>query len=338
MKAVALAAAALLLCGCAANGGEPKSKTEFKMDTYMTVTVYDGDADKAIADAFERAGELEKKWSVTDPESEIYSANHNDGAPYALSGDTAELIRFALEMNGRTDGALDITLYPILREWGFTTGEYSVPTPERIGELLSDTGCGRLTLSGNTLTVPEGMSVDLGSLGKGCAGDEMIDCLKQNGVTSAMLDLGGNIQLIGSKPDGSDFRIALKSPIGEGNIARIEVSDCAVITSGGYERCFTEGGETYWHILDPETGFPAKSGLLSATAIGGQGRVCDALSTAMFVMGEKRSKELWQRSNDFEMILVTDDNRLIVSEGIEDRLTMYDDYADIRIEVVRREE
>lgn len=339
MRPASLAAmsAAVMLCGCA-DVSEPTSRTEFRMDTYMTVTVYDGDAEKAVKAAFERAEELEDKWSVTDDHSEVYKANHSGGESVAVSDDTVGLIRFAFDMSERTDGALDITLYPLQCEWGFTTGEYRVPTDERIAGLLRDTGCGKLTLGEGSLTVPNGMSIDLGSLGKGCAGDEMIKRLKENGVTSAMLDLGGNIQLIGSKPDGKDFRIAVKSPFDDGNIAKLDVSECAVITSGGYERFFEQDGNTYWHILDPDTGCPARSGLMSATVIGKQGRLCDALSTALFVMGEERAEQLWRESDDFEMLLITDDKRIVVSEGIADKMTVYDDYADIRIEVVEREE
>ena len=173
-----------------------------------------------------------------------------------------------------------------------------------------------------------------GALGKGETGDRITDILKKNGVTSALIDLGGNIQTVGSKTDGSDWRIALKSPFDNDNIAKLQVSDCCVITSGGYERYFVgDDGRIYWHILDPTTGCPAQSGLLSATVVGESGRMCDALSTSLFVMGEERAKELWRSMGGFEMVLVTEDGRLIITEGLRDRLTVYDQYSFMAVEV-----
>ena len=335
----AVTAACIFMGGCSGGNGyfdEPVSKSDFLMDTYMTVTVYNGSS-SAPEKALSRAGELEKKWSVTDSSSEIYAADHSGGKPVTLSEDTADLVSFALSMNEKTDGALDISLYPVLREWGFTTGEYRVPEDSRITELLESVGCEKLSLDGRDITVPDGMSIDLGSVGKGRAGDEMIKTLKENGVTAAMLDLGGNIQLLGSKPDGSDFRIAVRHPSGEGNLAKVEVSDCAVITSGGYERFFEQDGNIYWHILDPKTGCPAHSGVVSATVIGKSGTLCDALSTSLFVMGTERAADLWRASDDFDYILVTDDGRAVITEGIENSFTLYDEFSSMTVEVVRRE-
>lgn len=350
-SALAIAAAVLLLfTGCGNDStpavsdsvkaklgisGEPQSISEFAMDTYMTVTVYDGETETALEKAQEEIKRLEKLWSVTDEESEVYKLDHAAGETVTVSSETAELIAFAQEMFGKTDGSLDISLYPVVAEWGFTTGEYKIPDDETITALLKNTDCSKITVDGCDVTLPAGMSIDLGSLGKGVTGDRLSQVLKDNGVTSALLDLGGNIQAVGSKPDGSDWKIGLKSPFGEDNIAKLEVSDKCVITSGGYERYFVgEDGETYWHILDPKTGRPARNGIISATIIGSEGRLCDALSTSMFVMGEEKAVELWRSMGGFDMILITDDGRLIMTEGLKDSLTMYDQYSYIKTEVI----
>ncbi|MDO4157298.1 MAG: FAD:protein FMN transferase [Oscillospiraceae bacterium] len=263
---------------------EPQSRSFFAMDTYMTITVYGENAETALNQAEERVTELEKMWSVTDESSEIYAVNHSGGASVAVSEETAELLDFSLEISKATNGALDCTMYPILTEWGFTTSNYKVPTDEKISELLENTGYEKIRLDGNSVAIPENMQIDLGAVGKGYTGDLVTEVLKENGIESALLDLSGNIQTIGTKTDGTDWKLGLRSPFDEGSFATLEVSDCAVITSGGYERYFVgDDGETYWHILDPETGKPAHSGLVSVTIVGKEGRLCDALSTSLFV-------------------------------------------------------
>ncbi len=265
---------------------EPQSKSFFAMDTYMTITAYGENAETALNQAEERVTELEKLWSVTDENSEIYAVNHSEGENVHVSPETAELLDFSLDISEVTNGALDCTMYPVLTEWGFTTGNYKIPTDQKISELLENTGYEKIDLNDNNVTVPQNMQIDLGAVGKGYTGDFIVDILQENGVESALLDLGGNIQMIGTKPDGTDWKLGLRSPFDEGSFATLEVSDCAAITSGGYERYFTgDDGKTYWHILDPATGKPAHSGLVSVTIVGKEGRLCDALSTSLFVMG-----------------------------------------------------
>ena len=324
----------LFLSGCGtaplSQQGSP-SIGVFAMDTYMTVTVYDGNAEDALSQARSEIERLEKLWSVTDENSEIYALDH--GGETAVSEETSELIRYAVEMYEKTGGALNIAMYPLLREWGFTTGEYTIPKPDTLASLLQYTDLKKIRFSGNTVTLPENMMIDVGALGKGETGDRITEILKRNGVTSALIDLGGNIRAVGKKPDGTDWRIALKSPFDSDNIAKLEVSDCNIITSGGYERYFTgNDGVVYWHILDPKTGSPAKSGLLSATVVGESGRMCDALSTSLFVMGEERAKELWRSMGGFEMVLITEDGRIIVTEGLRDKLTVYSQYSSMTVE------
>ena len=158
------------------------------------------------------------------------------------------------------------------------------------------------------------------------------------GVTSGMVSLGGNVQVLGTKPDGSKWHIAVQDPLGEGYVGIVEVADQAVITSGGYERYFQRDGVTYWHILDPVTGQPARSGVISATVIGANGTMCDALSTSLFVMGAERAAAFW-RENDalgFDFVLVLDDGSLVITEGIENSFVPYGSWEDAQIEVIRR--
>jgi len=324
-----------LLClfsGCAAGlfggtaGQTETERTVYAMDTYLTVRAY-GDAsdntseailDRVLDDALKEVEALEKKLSVTIETSEIAKANATGSA--ALSTVTAELLTRALELCEETDGALDITVYPLVRAWGFTTGETRVPGEEEIRELLPYVDYRRVAL-GYSVTLEDGMAIDLGSVAKGFACDKMARRLKD--VTgSALIDFGGNICAIGAKPDGSDWRIGVRSPEGNDLLGVLSVRDRFVVTSGGYERCFTDAdGNLRWHIIDPKTGYPARNGLLSVTVVGTKGIRCDALSTALFVMGTEKAIGFWREKGDFGMILVTDDGRLLVTPDLAKTFT-----------------
>lgn len=315
-----LAPLLLLPYGCAP--AQPLERTFFAMDTVMTLRLYQGGDGSLLDRAEARVRELEGLWSVTDGASEISTLNHDGSAE--LSPETADLLRTALDMCRRTDGALDISTYPVLRAWGFTTGEYSVPGGEAIAALLPLVDYGRVALEAGAAALPPGMEIDLGSVAKGYTGDALAALLKQGGAASALLDLGGNIQAVGSKPDGSPWRVAVRDPAGDGSVGVVEVVDQAVVTSGGYERYFEEDGVLYWHIIDPATGWPARSGLTSVTVVGESGLLCDGLSTALFVMGREGALEHWRQHRDFEAVLVSEDGSVTITAGLEGRFTPAD--------------
>lgn len=315
-----------VLSGCSAPSEEmqqPVERSLFAMNTYMTFTAYGEDAQEALQEAEECIQQVEGLWSVTDENSEIYQANHSGGQPVTVSEETAEIISFALELAQRTGGALDPTIYPVLTAWGFTTNSKQVPSQQRITRLLEQVGYDRIRLNGTELTVPDGMELDLGAVGKGYTADLVTEILRRHGVSSALISLGGNIQAIGSRPDGSDWRLGIRAPWESGNLGVLTVSDAAVVTSGGYENYFDdEQGNIYWHILDPSTGYPADSGLQSVTIVGREGKMCDALSTALFVMGAQSAEQYWRENGGFEMLLVTDSGEILITEGIAENFTL----------------
>lgn len=315
-----------VLTGCSAPAEEmqqPVERSLFAMNTYMTFTAYGEDAQAALQEAEECIQQVEGLWSVTDKDSEIYQANHSGGQPVTVSEETAEIISFALEMAQRTGGALDPTIYPVLTAWGFTTDSKQVPSQQQIAQLLEQVGYDRIQINGSELTVPDGMELDLGAVGKGYTADLVTEILRRHGVTSALISLGGNIQAIGSRPDGSDWRLGIRAPWESGNLGVLTVSDAAVVTSGGYENYFDdEQGNIYWHILDPSTGYPADSGLQSVTIVGREGKMCDALSTALFVMGAQSAEQYWRENGGFEMLLVTDSGEILITEGIAENFTL----------------
>lgn len=327
----------LCLVGCAFTNPEEQQEQVnfFGMDTYMTITAYGENAGQALEKAQERILKLEKEWSVTDENSEIYQANHSDGAPVMLSEDTKDIVRFALEMAKETGGALEPTIYPVLEAWGFTTDENRIPAPEELQALLEHVGYEKVSLNGDELQLPEGTEIDLGAVGKGYAADVAAEVIEEKGVESALLDLGGNIQAVGSRPDGTDWRLGIRNPFGDGQIGMLRASDCAVVTSGSYERYFVgEDGKEYTHIIDPQTGCPADNGLISVTIIAEEGKTADALSTAMFVKGVEGAQEYWKEHQDFEMIAVTADEDIYVTEGIKDQFILGDSFENMELHVI----
>lgn len=329
----------LLLPGCASapmqKDDEPYAAQIFAMDTIMKLTIYGTHSQETASQAVQRIEELEKLFSVTDEGSEIYAANHGNGEPIALSTDNAALLARALELCGSTGGALDVTILPVLQAWGFTTGAYRVPTDQELAELLELVDYRGVSLTENTLTLPQNMQLDLGAVAKGYTGDQLMKLFKQNGVTSAIVELGGNVQALGAKPDGSPWRVGIQSPEGTGYAGILEIEDKAVVTSGGYQRYFEQDGSVYWHILNPTNGKPARSGLASVTIVADEGLLCDALSTALFVMGAEKAATYWRENGGFDFILIDEDGRVTITEGLRDSFSLYGAWAENPLEVLQ---
>lgn len=294
----------------------------------MSLTAYGKNAQTALDKAVQRINGLEQSLSVTIPESDISRLNSSAGEPVPVGEDALTIISKSLEISEKTGGALDITIYPVLMAWGFTTGEYSVPTDDELASLLEFTDYTKVEVSGGEVTLPEGYAVDLGALAKGYASDCSAEILQSGGVNSAILNLGGNVCAIGSKPDGNPWKVAVASPFeNEEYLGILNVEDKFVITSGKYERYFTaEDGRNYHHIIDPKTGYPSENGLAAVTIIGSSGIECDALSTALLVLGKNRAGEYWRQYGGFDMIMITDDKRITITAGIAEQFTNSTDY------------
>ena len=290
------------------------------MNTFMTVSIYSSSSKtgEAVCRQIQsRVDELEQILSTTLPSSDVYFINHNSKIPSPLKPELKLLLDFCGQMYKKTDGVFNPALYPVIREWGFTTGEYKVPSEERIRELLLHTDFLRFYDD-------EKIELDFGAVGKGYAADEALLILKENGIKSALLDFGGNIQTLGKKPDGSLWKVGIKNPWGGQVACALSVESKAVVTSGGYERFFEKDGERYIHIFDPANGHPSQSDLESVTIVCESGKYADALSTALFVMGKDKAIEWWKNQlaektlPAFDFILITKSGELIYSEGLSD--------------------
>jgi thiamine biosynthesis lipoprotein len=310
------------------------------MDTVMQLTAYGDAAPEGLAAAGAAIERLERLVSVTREDSEVYRANSRPGQALPVSEDTALLIENALRIGARTGGALDISVYPIVKAWGFTTDGYRIPSDGELAALLASVDYTAIEYErdAQTLRVPEGMQIDLGSIAKGYSGDLAAEALRASGVRSALLSLGGNIQTLGAKPNGEPWRVAVRDPEdAELYAGAIDVTDKAVVTSGGYERYFTgENGEIYWHIMDPATGRPARSGLISVTVVGTSGMECDALSTALFVLGAEGAAAYWREYGGFDAVLITENREIWITEGIERAFSPLGAYEDADLTVVRK--
>lgn len=310
-------------------------KDLFAMDTYFSMKVYGEQGEEALLLCEEKIQEFEAAWSVTDKDSEVSRLNSLGST--AVSEATFQLVQKALLLCRETEGALDITLYPLQKAWGFTTGNYAVPRERQIQMLLDKADYRGIVMEEQNaaITLPEGVEIDLGAVAKGYTGDCLLAILKDEKVTSAMLDLGGNVQVLGSKPDNTPWKVAVRNPLDSSRMVGVlEVRDKAVITSGSYERYFELNGERYWHILDPADGYPADNGLISVTVVGDSGVRCDGLSTALFVMGKEKACDFWREAGDFEMILITEEGELYFTEGLQECFVCTDGWTG---EVIYRE-
>lgn len=329
--AIISAISAIMLTSCA---NSPKKAQEqfIAMDIYMTVEAYGENAEKAALEAKEAVVKLEKLLSVNDENSEIYAVNH--GKSPDLSEETLDLITFSLNIAEKTHGAFDPTVYPITAAWGFTTDEKRVPESGEIASLLEKVGYEKAAVSGKKVVLQEGMTLDFGGIAKGYASDKCAEIMRENGVESAIINLGGNVYALGKRPDGNLWRIGVADPSGEGaedRVGLLSVSDCAVVTSGNYQRCFTQNGITYGHIIDPKTGYPADNNLLSVTVVAADGTLCDALSTALFVMGLEEAEKYCCENGGFDVILIAKDGEIHITEGLSDKFT-----SDRKVIVIKR--
>lgn len=301
-----------------------ESRDIFAMDTYMTLTAYGKNAKKALDEAVDEINNIEQLVSTGIDSSEVSQINKNGKG--SVSETTGYLIKRSKEIYDSTNGVFNITIYPIMQAWGFPTENYRVPGKKELKKLRGLMGADYVLYDEKKQEVTlnkEGMKIDLGGIAKGYTSSKVMDIFKENGISSAVISLGGNVQTLNGKPDGSDWRVAVENPADTGSyIGVLSIKDKAVITSGGYERYFKQDGKTYHHIIDPATGYPADSGLISVTIVSDDGTLADGLSTSLFIMGEEKAAQFWRENSDeFETIMETADGKLYVTEGIVDSLT-----------------
>jgi thiamine biosynthesis lipoprotein len=300
----------------------------FAMNTYMSISVSGPDANQAIEEIKECVGSIENRLSKTLPDSEVAAINKANAEPVKVSSETYAVISEAVRYSELTDGAYDITVGPIMELWGFVSGEFYVPEESEIASALAFVDASGVILDPENRTVclkKQGMQIDLGGIGKGYASNQIEKILESYEVHSATISLGGNVSVYGQKSSGEQWRIGITDPKDRGSmIGVVEIAEGSVITSGGYERYFEADGQTYIHIMDPKTGSPVDSDLLSVSIIGTDGVMGDCLSTALFVMGKEKAVSFWREHPDFSFVLCDKQGCIYVSDDLKTRFTASD--------------
>ena len=329
----------LLLTGCGASQAQEQF---FTMDTVMSITVYGKGAEQAASAARQEVESLNDLLSRTDPDSLIsqLNAHAGDGTAVEMDQDILELLSFAKSVSQLLPGCFDITIAPVMDAWGFTGEDRHVPDDETLAAVMALVDSGKLLVdeaAGTTRLEDAGMAVDLGAIAKGYAASRAEAVLREAGVSSALLDLGRNITVIGPKTDGTAWRVGVADPDDDSQyLCVLSLEDVTLSTSGGYERWFEENGVRYHHIIDPKTGYPADSGLKSVTVVSQNHLLADALSTTLFVAGEEDALDFWRSRDDFELVLCTEDGRIIVTEGLESGLEFTGEELGYVCEIARR--
>ena len=310
-----LALLCLLGAGCGART-DTVSREGFALNTTVSVTLY-GDADGAIAqEAIALCASYEALFSRTDPDSEL--SRLNAGELTEVSPELAGVIGEALDYARLSEGAFDPTMGALADLWDFTGDTPAVPDPGDIARALEGAGYEGVEVQGNRVSLPAGCRLDLGGIAKGYIADRIRDYLTDQGVASAIIDLGGNLYCLGAKPGGAPFRVGIQYPYQDRNevIAAMDAADLSVVTSGVYERYFEEGGVLYHHILDSATGYPVENGLLAVTVAAPSSLAADALSTACFALGLEEGMALIDSLEGVYALFITGDFALHPSAGM----------------------
>lgn len=325
---------ALLLVVVTALGGcttIPSRGQDLLFGTALVITAYDRrDRSDLLDDVFDHLDGIYRRMHPTAEGSDLVNIADGAGTPVDIAEDTLTVLQTAVEVAEKTGGAFDPTIGPLVRAWGFGTDDPAVPSEAQIEEALALVDYRRLTVDAATgsatLALPQ-MALELGAIAKGFAADEAVRLLKDGGIIHALLDFGGNIATIGTKPDGSEWRIGIQDPNAARGVlfAVIETHDEALVTSGGYERVFEQDGVRYHHILDTRTGYPAASGVTSATIVGPTGLIADALSTSAYIMGIDDAGTLLAAYPQVEMVLVDGEKNVYITDGLRSRLSLIDE-------------
>ena len=345
----------LLFTGCgnitdadtSTTGNEPISISSIKLNTAVQITIYDSQDKALLDDCLALCDKYELVFSRTNEKSELYKLNHRkdtsdkdpnaDGqtTPYPVSGtadtwhiseDLASLLSQGLSITRESDGAFDIAIAPLTSLWDFTAEDPKIPDDAAIQKALPLCSSDGVTIDGQDITLPsDDIQFDVGAIAKGYIADRMKDFLVKKGVNSAIINLGGNVLCIGSKPDGTPFKVGIQKPFADRNEteAVMDITGKSVVSSGIYERCFKQDGKLYHHILNPKTGYPYDNSLISVTIISDQSVDGDALSTTCFALGLDKGLKFAEKKG-VQAVFITEDYKLHYTDGFRDEINVTD--------------
>lgn len=301
--AIVCALALIFLGGC--NPTYQNNSTRFLMNTVVNITA---DADYNVLNgAFSLCQEFEEKFSKTLESSEIYRLNSLGGGE--VSDECIDILKKSVYYSELTGGEFDVTICSVSDLWDFN--QKKIPSSNDIAEAIKSVGYKKIEITGNRVDL-NGAKIDLGGIAKGYIADKVRDYFAANGTKTAIINLGGNIVLMGE--EYSD--VGIKNPFSQGVIATVRLKNKAVVTAGTYERAFRENGVNYHHIIDAKTGYPAKSDIVSATVICDSAEQADALSTSCVLLGLSGGLNLIENTEGVEAIFITSEGGIHISSGI----------------------
>ena len=311
----------LLLTGCSGlSGKRGLTYSDTLFDTTIKVQILDSANTSVIKGCETLCKKYDAMFSPDNKKGDVYKINHAKGKAVTVSDDTISLIKKGLYYGKFSKSEFDITIGSVSRLWDFRSGKKKVPSSAKIDKKLSHVNYHDVIINGNAVTLADKHAkIDLGGIAKGYIADRVKDYLKKKGVKHATINLGGNVQTIGTKPDGSDYHIGIQKPFGKNGeaIASVKIDDQSVVTSGIYERYFEKNGKIYHHVLSPSTGKPCKTDLYSVSVITDSSLTADALSTICLMMGYDRALNMVNQLDNVDAIFITNDGELHYSNHFQ---------------------
>lgn len=308
----------------------PVSKSEFCLGTVVEIKIYDKATDDIFTGAFHILKRIEDRMSLNLDNSEICNINKNAGKESVkVSDETFSVVERGKYYSTLSNGLFDISVGPLVKLWGIGSDNARVPSSDEINSTIKKINYKNILLDKPNTSVKlvnEGMMLDLGGIAKGYAADEIARYLKSKNIQHAIINLGGNVLVMGSKPNGQPWSIGIQNPMdsrGE-NIGAIHVKNKTVVTSGIYERYFEEDGEKYHHILNPFTGYPVENSLVSVSIVADKSIDADGLSTSTFALGLKDGSKLIESLDGVDAIFITNDNNVYITSGLKDNFEISD--------------
>ncbi|NEZ70652.1 FAD:protein FMN transferase [Clostridium botulinum] len=314
----------LVFVGCNSKSEEPVSRETYLMGTIINIKAYGKNADKAIQASVDKISDIENKMSLNISTSEVNKINKNAGiSPVKVSKNTFDVVKASLIYSEKSKGSFDITVEPLVSLWGIGTDKARIPSKDEISNALKLINYKDVIINEKESTVMlkrKGQAIDLGAIAKGYTADELKKVLLNYNVSSAFLSLGGNVYVLGNKPDKTPWKIGVQNPLEPRGdyLGIVSVSDKSVVTSGNYERFFERNGKRYHHIFDTKTGYPAEKGLISVSIISDKSIDGDALSTSVYTLGLDEGKKLIESLNNVEAVFVTKDKKVYITSGLKD--------------------
>lgn len=298
-----------LLTGCAKV--EPLTKDGIYFDTFISISIYDKKDPDLLDACFDKCKLYESMFSATLEGSEIWNLNHANGEPVRVSDETLSLIQSGIYYSQLSNGSFDITIAPLSSLWNFSSSTHKVPAPTELEACLPSVNYENIEIRDHEIRLNNQASIDLGGIAKGYIGDQLKSFLEEQGVKKALINLGGNIVTLGSGPNQEEWNIGIQRPFENGEImTSVSVQDLSVVSSGVYQRYFEENGAFYHHILNPKTGYPFDTDLLSATILSQQSVDGDALSTICMTLGLEKSLAFLQNFESVRAVFITKDYQI----------------------------